>query len=92
MYYDKSKVATAPKTTDELMAGIKAGTIKADGSEGLGNVGSLTAGNPARCRLGIVGQWPLVWLGGGMPLDNPAANPAGAAAVQAWVNAGAPEN
>jgi arabinogalactan oligomer/maltooligosaccharide transport system substrate-binding protein len=29
MYYDKSKVATAPKTTDELMAGIKAGTIKA---------------------------------------------------------------
>jgi arabinogalactan oligomer/maltooligosaccharide transport system substrate-binding protein len=29
MYYDKSKVATAPATTDDLLAGIKAGTIKA---------------------------------------------------------------
>jgi arabinogalactan oligomer/maltooligosaccharide transport system substrate-binding protein len=29
MYYDKSKVATPPKTTDELLAGVKAGTIKA---------------------------------------------------------------
>ena len=29
MYYDKSKVATAPKTTDELLAAVKAGTIKA---------------------------------------------------------------
>ena len=29
MYYDKSKVANPPKTTDELMAAVKAGTIKA---------------------------------------------------------------
>ena len=29
MYYDKSKVATAPKTTDELLAAVKAGTVKA---------------------------------------------------------------
>ena len=29
MYYDKSKVATPPKTTDELLAAVKAGTIKA---------------------------------------------------------------
>ena len=28
-YYDKSKVATPPATTDELLAGIKGGTIKA---------------------------------------------------------------
>ncbi|TMD26668.1 MAG: extracellular solute-binding protein [Chloroflexi bacterium] len=29
MYYDKSKIATPPATTDDLMNGIKAGTIKA---------------------------------------------------------------
>jgi arabinogalactan oligomer / maltooligosaccharide transport system substrate-binding protein len=29
MYYDKSKVATAPATTDELMQGVKDGKIKA---------------------------------------------------------------
>jgi arabinogalactan oligomer/maltooligosaccharide transport system substrate-binding protein len=29
MYYDKSKVATPPATTDDLLAGVKAGTIKA---------------------------------------------------------------
>jgi arabinogalactan oligomer/maltooligosaccharide transport system substrate-binding protein len=29
MYYDKSKVATAPKTTDELLQGVKDGKIKA---------------------------------------------------------------
>jgi len=29
MYYNKSKIATAPATTDELLAGVKNGTIKA---------------------------------------------------------------
>ena len=29
MYYDKSKVATAPATTDELLAGVKDGSVKA---------------------------------------------------------------
>ena len=29
MYYDKSKVATPPTTTDELLAAVKAGTVKA---------------------------------------------------------------
>jgi len=29
MYYDKSKIATPPATTDELLAAVKAGTIKA---------------------------------------------------------------
>jgi arabinogalactan oligomer / maltooligosaccharide transport system substrate-binding protein len=29
MYYDKSKVATPPATTDDLLAAVKAGTIKA---------------------------------------------------------------
>jgi arabinogalactan oligomer / maltooligosaccharide transport system substrate-binding protein len=29
MYYDKSKITTPPATTDDLMNGIKAGTIKA---------------------------------------------------------------
>jgi arabinogalactan oligomer/maltooligosaccharide transport system substrate-binding protein len=29
MYYDKSKIATPPTTTDELLAGVKSGAIKA---------------------------------------------------------------
>jgi len=29
MYYDKSKVATPPATTDDLLAAVKAGTVKA---------------------------------------------------------------
>ena len=29
MYYDKSKIATPPATTDELLAGVKSGAIKA---------------------------------------------------------------
>jgi hypothetical protein len=48
--------------------------------------------NGSQSPIGIVGQSPLVWLGGGMPLDNASPNPAGAAAVQAWVAAGAQNN
>lgn len=72
--------------------GFKCGTNKADCYTGLVNAGLITPGNPAQSPLGIVGQSPLVWLGGGMPLDNGAANAAAAAAVQSWVNAGANNN
>lgn len=72
--------------------GFKCGTNKADCYDGLVAAGLVSPNDPAASPLGIVGQSPLVWLGGGMPLDNAAANPQAAAAVQAWVNAGAPEN
>jgi hypothetical protein len=72
--------------------GFKCGTTKAACYDGLVDAGLITPNNPAQSPLGIVGQSPLVWLGGGMPLDNGSANPAAGAAVQAWVNAGAPEN
>ena len=52
----------------------------------------MTPGNPAQSPLGIPGQSPLVWLGGSMPIDNGANNPAAAAAVKAWVAAGAPND
>jgi arabinogalactan oligomer/maltooligosaccharide transport system substrate-binding protein len=34
LYYDKSKVATAPKTTDELLAGVTDGSIKLGVNQG----------------------------------------------------------
>ena len=52
----------------------------------------MTPANGAQSPIGIVGQSPLVWLGGGMPLDNDTPNPAAGAAVQAWVAAGALNN
>ena len=52
----------------------------------------MTPANGAQSPIGIPGQSPLAWLGGGMPLDNDVANPAAAAAVKAWVAAGAKNN
>ncbi len=72
--------------------GFKCGTSKTDCYQGLVSSGLITPGNPAQSPLGIPGESPLVWLGGGMPLDDASPNPAAAAAVQAWVNAGAPDD
>ena len=72
--------------------GFKCGTNKADCFAGLVQAGLVTPANGAQSPIGIVGQSSLAWLGGGMPLDNDAPNPAGAAAVQAWVAAGAKNN
>lgn len=72
--------------------GFKCGTTKAECYQGLVASGQITPGNPAQSPLGIPGQSALVWLGGGMPLDDATANPAAASAVQAWVAAGAPND
>lgn len=69
--------------------GFKCGTNKTDCYAGLVQAGLVTPANGAQSPIGIVGQSPLAWLGGGMPLDDDAPNPAAAAAVKAWVAAGA---
>lgn len=69
--------------------GFKCGSSKADCFTGLVGAGLVTPSNGAQSPIGIPGQSPLAWLGGGMPLDNDAPNPAGAAAIRAWVAAGA---
>ncbi|MET0340642.1 MAG: PQQ-binding-like beta-propeller repeat protein [Polyangiales bacterium] len=56
---------------------------------GLGQIKGATS------PLGIQGQSKLIWLGGNMPMDGKAADPAGATAVtaiKAWIAAGAPNN
>lgn len=75
-----------------MRGGFACGTTKAACYQGLVSAGLVAPGDPASSPLGIPGQSPLVWLGGGMPLDDATPNPAAAAAVQAWVAAGAPED
>lgn len=69
--------------------GFKCGTSKSECFAGLVQAGLVTPANGAQSPIGKVGQSPLVWLGGGMPLDDDSPNPAAGAAVQAWVAAGA---
>jgi hypothetical protein len=69
--------------------GFTCGTSKSACFQGLVSAGLVTPADGAASPIGAVGQSPLVWLGGGMPLDSAAPNPAAAAAVQAWVAAGA---
>ncbi|MBX3188360.1 MAG: PQQ-binding-like beta-propeller repeat protein [Labilithrix sp.] len=72
-----------------MRGGFKCGTTKATCYQGMVDAGLIDTTNGAASSIGIVGQSPLAWLGGGMPLDNDAPNPAAAAAVQSWVAAGA---
>jgi hypothetical protein len=74
-----------------IRGGFKCGTTKATCYTGLLQAGLITPGaaTGAQSPLGIVGQSPLAWFGGGMPLDNDAPNPQAAAAVKAWLTAGA---
>lgn len=74
-----------------LRAGFKCGTNKSDCYTGLVNAGLIDTTNPSQSTL-ITSDSPLSWFGGGMPLDNPTANPSAAAAVKAWVLAGAQNN
>lgn len=75
-----------------LRGGFRCGFNKADCYDGLVKAGLVNPANPTQSRLAIEDESPLVWLGGAMPLDNPAPNPAAAAAVKAWVTAGAQNN
>lgn len=75
-----------------LRAGFKCGVSKAECYAGMVQAGLVTPANGAQSPIGLPGQSPLAWLGGGMPLDNDVANATAAAAVQAWVAAGAQNN
>ncbi|MEA2745916.1 MAG: hypothetical protein QOI41_59, partial [Myxococcales bacterium] len=75
-----------------VRGGFKCGTNKNDCYSGMVAAGLVKTTNGAQSPIGIPGQSPLAWLGGAMPLDNDAPNAAGAAAVQAWVAAGALDN
>lgn len=69
--------------------GFKCGTTKDSCYQGLVESGQIVPGAPALSPLVDESQSALVWFGGGMPLDNPEPNPEAAAAVKAWVLAGA---
>jgi hypothetical protein len=73
-------------------AGFKCGTSASECFTGMVQAGLVTPANGAASPIGMVGQSPLVWLGGGMPLDDDSPNPTAGAAVQAWVAAGAKNN
>ena len=75
-----------------MRGGFKCGTNKNDCYNGLVQAGLIDPANPAASKLGDENESPLVWFGGGMPLDNSDLNPEGAAAVKAWIAAGAKNN
>jgi hypothetical protein len=72
-----------------LRGGFKCGRDKETCYQGLVAAGLIDPNNPTQSPLAIEGESPLVWLGGGMPLDSAAPNPEAAAAIKAWVAAGA---
>ena len=75
-----------------VRGGFKCGTDKDTCYAGLVAASLIDVNDPAQSTLAIPGASPLAWFGGGMPIDNPAPNPAAAAAIEAWVAAGAPND
>lgn len=75
-----------------IRGGFKCGTNKDTCYAGLVAAGLVNTTNPSASPLASEAESPLVWFGGGMPLDNPDPNPAAAAAVKAWIQAGAPND
>ena len=75
-----------------LRGGFKCGTNKNDCFAGLVAAGLVTPAAPAESPIAVAGESPLAWFGGGMPIDDPQPTPAAAAAVKAWVDAGAQNN
>lgn len=72
--------------------GFACGTTKASCYAGLVASGLVDAQAPASSPLGDRDTSPLAWFGGGMPADRPTPNPTAAAAVTAWLAAGAHQN
>ncbi len=77
---------------EEARSGFKCGTTKAECYAGLVARGLINANAPATSELGDPQTSPLVWFGGSMPADDATLNPAAAAAVTAWLAAGAKNN
>ncbi|MDF2692451.1 MAG: hypothetical protein K0S65_834, partial [Labilithrix sp.] len=75
-----------------LRGGFRCGTNKDTCFAGLVAAGLVDPQNPEQSRIADPAASPLSWFGGGMPIDNPTPNPAAAAAVKAWVDAGTPNN
>lgn len=70
----------------------RCGPTKDDCYAGMSEVGLLDAATPARSSIIDPHRSPLTWInpeGGNMPLDAPGMNEAAAAALRAWVAAGA---
>ena len=70
------------------------GTTKDTCYMGMQKVGLIDPANPAMSLIIDPNNSPLAWFNssGPMPFDNPVPNPIGAAAIQAWVLAGAQNN
>jgi hypothetical protein len=75
-----------------VRAGFKCGQSAAECFTGLVDAGLVTPANGTQSPIGIPGQSPLAWFGGVMPKDNAVPNAKAAAAVAAWVAAGAKNN
>jgi hypothetical protein len=73
-------------------SGFVCGSSKDDCYNGLVTAKLIDPSSPASSVLGITAQTPLSWFGGPdgvMPADNAVTNAAGAAAITAWIKAGA---
>ena len=75
-----------------IRSGFECGSTRSSCFSGLVAAGLVSTSHPASSVLGDPNQSPLAWFGGRMPKDHAVANPAGALAVTAWLNAGAPNN
>jgi len=72
-----------------LLNGFQCGPTKDTCYQGLVNASLVSLKDPASSPLVDRAQSPLAWFGGLMPQDNQAPNAAAAAAVKAWITAGA---
>ncbi len=72
-------------------SGFVCGSSQADCYAGLVEAGLIDTSDPGSSLLGNPSASPLGWFGSGgpMPEGDNAANPAGAAAITAWIKAGA---
>lgn len=73
-------------------SGFVCGDSKDDCYSGLVTAKLIDPNDPASSVLGITAQTPLAWFGGPagvMPADDAVPNAAGAAAITAWIKAGA---
>lgn len=70
------------------------GSTKDTCYQGMVKVGLISPADPSMSAIIDPQNSPLAWFNasGPMPFDNPAPNPTGAAAIQAWVAAGAQNN
>ncbi len=77
-----------------MASGFVCGSTKADCFAGLVKAGLVDTTTPSSSVLGTPSSTPLSWFGQGgtMPADEAMTNAAGAAAITAWINAGAKDD